>query len=231
MIKGLLTVILIALLALPFVPDEYFGEMQTMSNQDDGTRRQRLFFWGVAWQEFLSSPIIGVGSGNFSFRIADFQESTPKLAAYVAEYQRSYAGRSVHSSYFQIISELGLIGASAFFTMIFSTLLVCRKICKAKVELTPDAKVYAQAVAGALLSTCAGGAFLSAAMFPNFWMLFAMGSAAAAYCLPPKALPGPRIRRKQPAATAEVTQPVPNAAAEPAATRRPGRQRAASRRT
>lgn len=210
MIKGLVTVAVIALLALPLVPKEYFGEMQTMSNADDGTRRQRLFFWGVAWQEFLSSPIIGVGAGNYPWRIGDFQEATPELAAYVAEYRRSYAGRSVHSSYFQIISELGAVGMAAFLTSVFSTLLLCRSICKSNAA-TPEIKVYAQATAGALLSTCAGGAFLSAAFFPNFWMLFGMGTALAAHGRPaeePKRVPfGKRAAAGQNRSNGTLTPP------------------------
>lgn len=85
--------ILIILISIFFIytviPKEFFYRIYLMLT--DGTvllgGSGRGIIWSWAWQEFLKSPLVGIGLGNFTTLY-----------------------RPPHSSFFQIISELGLIG-------------------------------------------------------------------------------------------------------------------------
>jgi O-antigen ligase len=85
--------------------------MQTISTEGTrgGTGLDRKILWGWAWREFLSSPIYGVGTGNFGiaiFRVVSYGE------ALASGYTPGRLwGRVLHCAPMTVLCEYGLLGA------------------------------------------------------------------------------------------------------------------------
>ena len=81
------------------MPDQYRARLETIDNLSaDGSYQGRVEAWGNAWKMFLGNPLTGVGVGEFS----DVHGAT------------TGHWLNVHSLYFQLLSETGLIGTVAF---------------------------------------------------------------------------------------------------------------------
>src|SRR5258705_472551 len=86
----------------------YWEEMSTITDPSEGTADLRLELWKIATQEFLSYPLTGVGGGNFRWRMAEFQSLEQ-----IAKFDR-FLMAEVHSTYFQLLAEMGLAGCIVF---------------------------------------------------------------------------------------------------------------------
>src|SRR5439155_15394461 len=65
---------------------------------------ERFIFWRIAVREFSTSPVLGVGPGNFEVRLVDFDRPA-----------HLYGGTfATHNTYLQVLAELGLPGAAVF---------------------------------------------------------------------------------------------------------------------
>ncbi len=70
----------------------------------------RLLLWQTAIQNFISSPIIGVGWGNF---VGPFGPDYPAFLGWDTQ-----GLPSAHSTYLQLLAETGILGFSAFFWLV-----------------------------------------------------------------------------------------------------------------
>jgi len=70
----------------------------------------RVLLWGVAWDLFVHSPILGVGWGNF------VELYGPYLASFSFIPPGVFA---VHNIYLQFLTETGLVGFAGFSSLIF----------------------------------------------------------------------------------------------------------------
>jgi hypothetical protein len=109
---ALVVVVLVFMNAFPDIAHRYWATMQTISTEgtEGGTGLDRKILWGWAWREFLSSPIFGVGTGNFGiavFRVVSYGEALE--AGYTPG---RLWGRALHCAPLTILSEYGLIGAA-----------------------------------------------------------------------------------------------------------------------
>jgi O-antigen ligase len=99
-------------LAATLVPfDAYTAEIATSTQGDDA----RSAIWKLAWIVFKSSPIIGVGAGNFGVVGVDL--ATPDI---VKQMGAGLYMMAVHNTLLQILAEEGLIGVGLFLAMLFS---------------------------------------------------------------------------------------------------------------
>src|SRR5438093_1075958 len=93
----------------------FFFAMQTLNPAHVGAvfaydEAIRLVLWGIAWDFFRHSPVLGVGWGNF----------VVLYGSYVGDISWIPAGQfQVHSIYLQLLAETGLVGFAAFFLLIF----------------------------------------------------------------------------------------------------------------
>ena len=67
-----LPVIILVVLLLPFVPQEYWGRMLRTLSQERGSSELysalvRVYSWHAAWQIFLANPLFGVGYRAFAY--------------------------------------------------------------------------------------------------------------------------------------------------------------------
>ena len=93
----------------------YWREMSTITDTSEATADLRLEFWQIATREFLSYPLTGVGGGNFRWRMSEFQsqEQTEKFGRLLAA--------EVHSTYFQLLADMGLAGCIVFGLVLLRT--------------------------------------------------------------------------------------------------------------
>jgi len=128
----------------------------------------RLVLWGIAWDFFTGSPLLGVGWGNFSALYGSYVADIPWIPAGVF---------AAHSIYLQLLSETGLVGFGAF------SLLVLRVVRQAGRQLRCSVrtfdKVLAFGVLGAVLTVLLHGFvdffFQVSPQFGTlFWLLLAL---------------------------------------------------------
>ncbi len=175
-------------------PSTYWEEIQSISDTSEGTADMRFEIWTIATRQFLDNPILGVAPGNFIWRIKDYQ--TPDQ---VEKFGRSLGGSIVvHSTYFEILAELGSVGVGFFLAMLYFTFRELRRIAAAcrqaldgrrgrQIDRLGDqelqwARAYALAFQGGLIGYLVCSAFLSTTYFSTIWVLCA-SSVALRYAI------------------------------------------------
>ena len=160
--------LLLAGLAVAFVGVlMFFGFVRSPWIQEDESAAMRLLFWGFASSLFLSSPVVGVGYGNFR-ALYDI----PGIASGIFD---------VHNLYLQLLAETGLLGFTAFFFMIVH---VIRKCLRALKQQTHDLKAVVNfaalaAVVSVLLHGFVDFLFIVSPQFTLlFWLVLALVAVA-----------------------------------------------------
>ena len=75
---GLAIAAVLLLAGVAFVPDSYWAEMATISDDaesDVGTGAHRKRLWGVAIDMFKANPLLGVGINNFPWNVGDYMSA------------------------------------------------------------------------------------------------------------------------------------------------------------
>jgi|ERR1043165_2648646 putative inorganic carbon (HCO3(-)) transporter len=141
----------------------FFGFVRSPWVQEDQSAEMRLLFWGVASALFLSSPIVGVGYGNFR----DLY-NLPGIASGVFD---------VHNLYLQLLAETGVLG---FFAFLKTILHVFRKCLRALKSHNRDLRTIINfAALGAVISLLLHGfvdfLFIVSPQFTAlFWLILAL---------------------------------------------------------
>jgi len=95
-----------------FPSGHYWERIASISEgTESGTGQDRWILWKTAWRVFLERPISGVGAGNFGVFAFEHLWADPEIA--MLYHRGRLWGRSVHSVYFQTLSEFGLVGTIA----------------------------------------------------------------------------------------------------------------------
>jgi O-antigen ligase len=174
--------------------------MQSITRQgtESGTGADRAALWSIAWREFLSNPIVGVGTGNFgSGASAVLSPGEVTAGGYTAG---RLWGRAAHSAPMTILAEYGLAGAIIavllvvdFFRTNRRTRLNAARVSKQVLNQAggfPPGYVNAVALGlhGAFLAFCVSGIFYELLYTPLFWnvivlnrMLYFASDAALPY--------------------------------------------------
>lgn len=181
--KGL--AIFIAALILAFLGAiagaSYWAEMGTITDTSESTADMRLELWKIAVQEFLAYPLTGVGGDNYLWRMHEFEspEQMEKYGRVVVAH--------VHSTYFQLLAEMGIAGCIVFVVIMLSTYKDYRRVdgLSGKVlasgsqadSLKEDAKWmqnYGRGLMGGLIGYMASVAFLSALYYSHLWIIVSL---------------------------------------------------------
>lgn len=177
---GLLGVASVALLVV--AGPSFWAEIQTTSDFETGTGDLRLRAWQGGVRMFLAYPIFGVGPGNFSWQLGNFE-----TAAQVASLGRSMGGAMVaHSMWVEGLSEVGLVGMGC-------TLALCWHAWKSlervqnqarnlsrihpRVHEFVELRGIAFAVQGSMVGVAVNGLFLSLFYYPHMWLLIVVANA------------------------------------------------------
>jgi putative inorganic carbon (hco3(-)) transporter len=173
------TGILIALgiilaIAFPFIPipEGYLDRVQTIGTYDevhDTSAISRFHFWRVATNMALDHPL-GVGLKNFESAYDQYDF----LGGFFGQ------GRSVHSSHFQVLAEMGFPGAiiwTAMFAYAFNITFKIRNRSQ-KSSLSPENQHFFYTCSNALIASMIafiiGGAFIALALNDLTWLTFAL---------------------------------------------------------
>jgi len=176
-----LAVVAVAIVAVPvFAPPTFIDEIRSIKETKSGTAKTRRFLWHAATNMWLDHPILGVGAGNHSFLMGKYQPEDEER-----EFQeRNWSGITVHSLYFQILPEHGIVGVAIVALLIGRHFWILRRLIQRlrrepgiPVALLRDAELYAFGLNGALVGYLAAGAFLSVAYYPYLWYFTALSHA------------------------------------------------------
>jgi O-antigen ligase len=171
-----------AFLALAVAGPTYWEEMGTITDTKEATADMRLELWTIAWRMFEHNPAFGVGPGNFRWNVGIYQ-SAEQLEKFGRELTYSVL---VHSTYFEILSELGLVGALLFATILIRTLRDLRRIRSgadsrtAQQPISMDSqrlRYYSLAITGSLVGYLVPAAFVSFTYFSHFWLVASLAVA------------------------------------------------------
>jgi putative inorganic carbon (hco3(-)) transporter len=127
-----------------------------------GNIDQRLVAWQVAFEEFHSSPVLGVGPGNFEARFDEFALSPSPEEGPIA----------AHNAYLSVLAELGEPGIGlfvAYLAMAWSRL-------RRRFPGDPDADALQSALAGGFVVAMVGALFLTEQFYAPLWLLPALGA-------------------------------------------------------
>lgn len=169
------TVILTTLVVAPFVPvpEGYFERIETIRTYEEvgeSSALSRLHFWRVAVRMAENYPL-GVGLMSYESAYDDYDFLG-------GEFGRR---RSVHSSHFQVIAELGFLGFLlwvSLFAYSFWVLLRVRRFGNRIRQRDGPASHFYTTVANGLIASQAtflvGGAFVASALNDVTWYTFAV---------------------------------------------------------
>ena len=124
---------------------------------------------------FYDNPILGVGAGNWPWRVTEYELKLPPSEART---RRLLGGRVAHSLYFTLIPELGLIGIfvyAAIVILLFRRLFaLARSPARSPSDSAPlsaNFALLAKAMIVSLLAFFSSGAFVSVLYYPHLWYL------------------------------------------------------------
>jgi putative inorganic carbon (hco3(-)) transporter len=159
---------------LPFVPIQagYVDRLQTIQTYQevgDDSALGRLHFWQVAVEMAKQHPV-GVGVWNFqsAYDAHDFSRG------------RFGTGRSVHSSHFQVLAEMGFPGAIIWVGVFVLAFRIAWRIRRraSNPGLTDADQHFLFTTSNALVASMAGflvgGAFVALALNDLTWLTFAL---------------------------------------------------------
>jgi O-antigen ligase len=126
----------------------------------------RLLAWRVALREAGSSPVLGVGPGNFEVRFDEF--SLPPVAG--------EGPLAVHNAYLSVLAELGVPGLAMFLAWLALGWARLRR----RVPGDPEADALQGALAGGFVVAAVGALFLTQQFYSPLWLLPALGATLAA---------------------------------------------------
>jgi O-antigen ligase len=162
----------------------YWDEMSTIQDTSEGTADLRLEFWAIATRQFLDYPLTGVGGGNFPWRVIDYQslEQTEKW--------RKVRMVEVHSTFFQLLAEMGLAGCVVFGFILIRTYRDYRHVNRmTQIALSDSdstrsedlrwAQAYARGIMGGLVGYIVSVMFLSALYYSHIWIGVSLMAAIA----------------------------------------------------
>jgi O-antigen ligase len=131
---------------------------------DEGSMNERIRLVWAGWAMFSDNLLFGVGFYNFRTRIPDYGDFP--------------AGKAPHNLYIQILSELGIFGGIAFFSIVIFSIYNVYSAASA-FKRKKDFKLYyiCMAVFGGLAGFLTASFFLNPDRFYLLWTLFAVASA------------------------------------------------------
>lgn len=164
-IISMIIVIIIIALLFQFAGENYWKEMSTVTNAEEGTGRARIESWKSGWRMFLDNPL-GVGGLNFMVRFPEYQTEY---------FKRGMWGRVAHSLWFTLIPELGVFGIFIYFRLLIYNIKDIIRLKNIQFDDADEDKKFlsytGRAFIPALVGYFAAGSFLSVLYYAHYWYL------------------------------------------------------------
>ena len=171
--RNLFIGLLLGLVMLWQAPDTFWKEMGTITDTKEETADERLFTWRRGLEMWADHPFLGVGAGNFPWRLAEYKL---KSREHDPMERRVLGGRQAHSIYLTVLPELGIIGTTVFVALIWNIVRKLRKTAGTARKYRSDPIceelfLLNRAVMMSLLGFLSAGAFISVLYYPHLWYL------------------------------------------------------------
>jgi probable O-glycosylation ligase (exosortase A-associated) len=164
LLTGTVTLVVLVL-GLAFMPDQWFDRMQTLESSNfDRSAQGRINAWWFAFHLANDHPI--VGGGFRAFQPEAFLQYAPEPDFY----------KDAHSIYFEVLGEHGYVGLLLYLSMGIAALVRASRI-QTLTRGRPDLQWAAQLVRMcqvALVGYVVGGAFLGLAYFDLPYVIMAL---------------------------------------------------------
>lgn len=169
-LRNAVLVVLGAAVVFAVVPQEYKAEVQSINDTQDETRQGRIFQWGLGWDMYLDNPVLGVGTGNYPWRVHEYEIVSEDYDSG----SRLHGGRAAHSMYFTLIPEQGTIGVLIFSMILWEVLKRLRRSLAKAVPVSQHldeglVDTAARATFVSLAAFLVTGIFISVLYYPPFW--------------------------------------------------------------
>jgi probable O-glycosylation ligase (exosortase A-associated) len=164
-IRSFVGVAVVAAVVSSVLPQTFWNRMATIhvaeDELEDDSARSRLHFWRVALEMANDNPLLGVGHNSYNVAFDEYD----------SKYGRYGTSRSVHSSWFGVLAELGYPALVIYIAMVgfafFSTGLVARRARLGKVP--PELYHHAVALQTAFAAFIVGGSFVPSQYTEMLW--------------------------------------------------------------
>ena len=160
---------------------EYIDEMMTIQNTDEGTAKGRKFLWAAAYNMWLDHMVLGVGASNSTFFIGRYQPTDFEGREYN---ERDWSGLALHSAWFTLLAEHGIVGVLIFVSMIANQFWMIRRLrrdVRARGDVPDDLRRQIESlgvgVNAAVIGFIGSGTFLSVLYYPYVWYFTAFAAA------------------------------------------------------
>ncbi len=174
-VKGLVGLVVAMLCAFHLTDPNWWKRMNSVqAYQTDYSAVYRLQYWGAAIQMSMDHPL-GIGLGRFHERVQDYVSGLD-------------VHRSAHSTYFELLAELGIIGLFLFLFVLALTLFRLSTLRRfadhARRDLVdePDRRIatylgwQAMAVQTSLVGYMACGVFATRTWAEDLWLLLGLAA-------------------------------------------------------
>lgn len=165
---------LLIIIVLVWGPPGLIDEFKTIGNTNEGTASSRRYFWELSIELFKKRPVFGVGAGCWGNAIWSGLLVLP----------RHVSNMTAHSVYFQLISELGIMGIAAWCMLIAITIKTGLKIINKTSSLInkntnndPDTifvNIFTKSLLIGLTGGLVCGFFISFLFYPHLYTYIAL---------------------------------------------------------
>ncbi|MGH7045947.1 MAG: putative O-glycosylation ligase, exosortase A system-associated [Stellaceae bacterium] len=158
-----------------FAPPEWLSRMDTIDTyQQDTSAEDRLYFWRLAWAMAKKHPITGAG---FHW---SFDPASVNAQLWGSGLRPLEIPRAPHSIWFEMLGAHGFPGLAIFIAIVASAAVDAQWLIR-RSRGDPDllwANNLGRMAQAALIGYCAGGSFVTQAMYDGFYVLVIILAAA-----------------------------------------------------
>lgn len=129
----------------------------------DYSAQSRIYLARTSWDMFLSSPVLGIGPGQYLNRFDEFRDPRVKPSLGV---------RIAHNTYLAILAETGIVGFVVF--LWFLARVFRRGTAYLSTRSDIHATTVASGVVAGFIATCIYGTVHTMIHGPGFWVLAGM---------------------------------------------------------
>jgi putative inorganic carbon (hco3(-)) transporter len=163
-LRNLLGMLVILGILLPALPDAFWDRMDTIQTYEevqDESALGRFHFWSVAVDMAAANPALGIGFNSYN----------EAYDAYDPSEGRYGFKRSVHSSFFGILAELGYVGIFLYVLILWGAFRNCAQVERvvSENEALLNFRRSAVALQASLVAFVVGGMFLPMQYSEMLW--------------------------------------------------------------
>lgn len=158
-VAGLAVAGFLAYRANPDVVDQALERKEAVAQQNVDTR---LAYWQIALEQWGSSPVFGVGPGNYEVRFSEFG----------LEFIGDESRPATHNAYLNILAELGIVGLGLFLAFV---VLSWQSLRRHDTDDPPTARLRA-ALAASFVIALVGSLFLNEQFYAPLWFASALSA-------------------------------------------------------